>query len=1451
MSEPDSPSGLDIAIVGMAGRFPGGRNVRELWDHLKAGVEAITFLSDEELEASGVGPGERSDPAYVRARGVLADADLFDASLFGFSPREARIMDPQQRVLLECAWEALDAAACDPERFSGVISVYAGMSQSTYVFSNLFANPEFMGGVSPLEVHLGNDKDFLAPLLSYRLNLRGASITVSTACSTSLVAVHLACQALLNGECDLALTGGVAIKIPQTIGYRYEPGGIASADGHCRAFDAAATGSVGGSGAGIVVLKRLADAQTDRDRIHAVIRGSAVNNDGSGKIGFTAPSVDGQATVIREAQAAAGVDPESIGYVEAHGSGTRLGDPVEVRALTQAFRAVTPKSGFCALGSIKSNIGHLDAAAGVAGLIKTVLALEHRLIPKSLHYEQANPEAPFEETPFFVADRAIPWPAAGTPRRAGVNSFGMGGTNAHVVLEEAPAPEPSGASRPWQVLVLSAASAAALESATDRLAAHLGSHPEEDLADVAWTTQIGRRILRHRRALVCRDREDARSALESRDPKRLMTSDARAAGRPVAFLLSGVGDHYPGMARGLYGAEAVFRDEVDRCAGLLRPLLGLDVRDVLFAPGEPAGDGNGGGTDLRRMLGRSDGAPSPLDRTAVLQPAVFTIGYALAQLWKSWGVLPRALLGYSLGEYVAACLAGVFSLEDALRVVAERARLLDALPPGAMLAVPLTEERVAGLLGGRLSLAAVNAPELSVVAGPADAVAELAAGLAAEGIACRRLPTTHAFHSSLVEPAVEPFARLMEGVALHPPQVPYVTNVTGTWITDREATDPAHWVRHLRQTVRFAQGLETLTSGPAPALLEIGPGQGLSTLALQQDTAAGDRVVVPSLRPVYDRQPDLAWLLGAVARLWIAGVDLDWPAFHRGELRNRVELPAYPFERQRYWVDPGVDPGAGPARKATQGLVAGGLVGPSELESPLPPARVEAIAPISRHSRPDLRTAYVAPRTETEAAIAVLWQDLLGVEPVGIHDSFFELGGHSLLAPRLLLQVQRLSGVELPLARLLEAPTVAELARAVELAEQTGKPAPGLEPERLDLHAEVVLDPAIRPAPSRKDLTDLDDPAEVLLTGATGFLGAFLLRELLGQTRARVHCLVRAESAEEGRRRLHENLAGLGIEAPDDRIAPVLGDLSRPRWGLSEEAFRALGERIAAIYHSGAWVNFTYPYRSLQPANVLGTAEALRLATLGRAKPLHFISTLAVFGALGEGIGREDTELAETEGLEGGYPQSKWVAEKLVALGRERGVPVTVHRPGSIAGDSRRGAGNPRDLVWSFLKACIEMQAAPDVPVPFDPVPVDYLARAIVHLSRRPESLGRTFHYFNHHPIPWREVFLIARSLGYPVRLLPPAEWHRELVAAIEAPAGNALTPFWSILQQFPAGPAGEAEEPRIAGPRFDDHNTVQGLAGSGITCPPADRALFEVYFDHFLTSGFLPPPVERLQPAI
>ena len=910
MSEPEIDALEGVAIVGMAGRFPGARDLEEFWRNLRAGLESISFFSDEELAALGVRPELLAHPNYVKARGVLAGESLFDAGFFDFSPRQAELMDPQHRHFLECAWQALETAGYDSERFPGPIGVFGGVTSSTYLLHNLYTNLRLLESVGGYQTALGTDRDYLTTLVSYKLNLRGPSFDVQTACSTSLVATALACQSLLAYQCDMALAGGVSVKVPQVSGYVYEQGGLDSSDGHCRTFSSAADGSVYGSGVGVVVLKRLEDALADGDTIHAVIRGAAINNDGSAKVGFTAPSVEGQAEVIATAHALAGVDPESIGYVECHGSGTSLGDPIEVAALTKAFRAHTGARGFCPIGAVKTNIGHLSAAAGVAGLIKTVLALEHREIPPSLHFDRPNPQIDFASSPFYVNDRLAEWPSTGTPRRAGVSAFGLGGTNVHLILEEAPEAAAGSPSRAWQLLVLSAKTPAALEAATDNLAAHLAAHPDLDLADVAFTLEAGRRAFHHRRMLVCRGPEDARTALAERDPRRLLSSFGEPRSRSVAFLLSGLGDHYPGMARGLYESEPVFRQHLDRCAELLAPRLGCDLREVIFAEDEPVAAG-GSGIDLRRML-RSGigGALQTLERlqqTVFAQPALFAVEYALARLWMEWGVRPDALIGYSLGEYVAACLAGVLSLEDALLLVAERARMIQQLPPGTMLAVPLSEEEARGLLGADLSLAAVNGPHLSVVSGPVEAIAALRSRLEGEGLPCRQLSTTHAFHSRMMDPLAAPLAELAARVRFHPPQIAYLSNVTGDWITDAEATDPRYWVRHLCGTVRFSEGIAALWKNPARVLLEVGPGQSLSTLAIQHPSAgeSGDRVALPSLRSSYERQPDQAFLLGTLGKLWLAGVRVDWSGYRTGERRRRVPLPTYPFERRHYWVEPG------------------------------------------------------------------------------------------------------------------------------------------------------------------------------------------------------------------------------------------------------------------------------------------------------------------------------------------------------------------------------------------------------------------------------------------------------------------------------------------------------------------------------------------------------------------
>ena len=904
MSEPHlDPPVPGIAVVGLAARFPGARTAAELWRNLRDGVESVTFFSDEELAAAGVDPALLGNPAYVKAKGLLQDAELFDAALFGFTPREAEWMDPQHRVFLECAWEALEDAGLDPRRAEGRVGVYAGSGASTYLISNLLPHRELVEKMGVLQLLVLNDRDFLATRASYKLDLKGPSVSVQTACSTSLVAIHLACQGLLTGECDVALAGGVSISSPLANGYLYEPGNVMSPDGRCRAFDAGAAGTVEGNGCGVVVLKRLADALADGDRIYAVVCGSAVNNDGFDKVGFTAPSVSGQAEAISEALLISGVAPDSIGYVETHGSGTPLGDPIEIEALTQAFRSAgTDRTGFCAIGSVKTNLGHCNAAAGVAGFIKAILSLAHRTVPPSLHFERPNPRIDFAASPFYVGMEAAPWETGGAPRRAGVSAFGLGGTNAHAVLEEAPFTEPGDPpSRAYQLLVLSARAPEALDVAAARLADHLEANPDLELADAAWTLQVGRRELEHRRAVVARDRGAAATAL--RDPVHALSVQA-AERRPVVFLFPGLGDHSLNMARELYETEPVFREQVDLCSDRLVPLLGCDLREVLF-PGAWPPPAPSQGPGLKALL-RRDGRPEDpasarLNQTAFAQPACFVIEHALARLLLDWGIEPQAMIGYSIGEYVAACLAGVLSLDDALSLVALRARRIQELPPGAMLAVPLPEEKVLALLGEGLSVCATNGPHFCVVGGATGAVEEMESRLAGLGVSCLRLQTTHAFHSSMMEPAFADVAAMAAGIEARPPRIPYLSNVTGTWITEVDLADPSYWARHMRGTVRFAESLGELLKTPGRVYLEVGPGGTLGTLVKQHPDAPADLVAVPSLGRAGS---DVESLLAAVGRLWAAGVEIDWKRFQGGERRRRVSLPTYPFERRRFWIDP-------------------------------------------------------------------------------------------------------------------------------------------------------------------------------------------------------------------------------------------------------------------------------------------------------------------------------------------------------------------------------------------------------------------------------------------------------------------------------------------------------------------------------------------------------------------
>ena len=884
--------GSRIAVIGLAGRFPGAPDAASFWRNLSAGIESITKFTDEQLLAAGESPALIADPNYVKASPSLADIDLFDAGFFGWSPRDAAVTDPQHRVFLEIAWQTLENAGYDPARYGRPVGVFASSGMPGYMMYHLVTNRKLVEQMGEWLIrHTGNDMSFLATRASYEFDLRGPSVNVQTACSSSLVAVHLAVQSLLVGECDMALAGASAIVLPDDRGYLAREGEILAADGHCRPFDSSATGTLFGGGVGCVLLKRLADAVADGDQVLAVIRGSAINNDGAGKVGFLAPSVSGQARVISEALAAAGVAPEQVSLVEAHGTGTIIGDPIEVMALTQAFRESTDKRGFCALGSVKGNIGHLGEAAGIAALIKTIMALKHRQIPPLINFSAPNPEIELSESPFTINTSLKAWISSG-PRIAGVTALGAGGTNAHVLVEEAPAlPASEPSPRPTELLLLSARSAQALETATTNLADELAGAQSSPFADIAYTQAIGRKTFGYRRAAVGSSANELSAALEDRSPSRMFTHGPGSEVPSVAFMFAGGGAQYSGMGAELYQYEPRFRAIVDQGSAYLGKTSGIDLRSLLY----PA-------------VGLQVGASERLAAPSLALPALFATQYALASLLRSWGIAPDAMIGHSMGEYVAACLAGVLTYEEALGLVAVRGRLFETVKSGGMLSVPLSEMDLTRLLAdGRqhglagLSIAAVNAPQLCVVSGASESVTAFERQLAEREIESVRIHIAVPAHSEMLEPILPEFERYCRTIAFKPPQRRYVSNLTGDWITGQQATDPRYWVDHLRHTVKFSAGLARLAgSYPGGILLEVGPGRTLSSLARAQFGTASRAIV--TLPHPGEIEPAVGFLQAALGRLWTQGVAVDWEAYYAGQGRRRVSLPGYPFERKRHWI---------------------------------------------------------------------------------------------------------------------------------------------------------------------------------------------------------------------------------------------------------------------------------------------------------------------------------------------------------------------------------------------------------------------------------------------------------------------------------------------------------------------------------------------------------------------
>lgn len=999
MREGAAAAGEPIAIIAMAGRFPGAADVEAFWQNLCDGQDSITVFRPDELDP-GVAQADRNDPSYVPARGIIDGVEQFDAAFFGIPPREAELMDPQQRIFLELAWECLERGGHVPDATEVPVGVFAGMYNATYYQRHVSPHTDLIDRIGAFQVMLGNEKDYIATRVAHKLNLTGPAISVHTACSTSLVAICQAVDSLRAGRCDMALAGGASVTCPPRSGYRYQEGSMLSPDGHTRTFDAQAKGTVFSDGAAVVLLKRLSDALADGNPVYALIRGGAVNNDGAAKASFTAPSADGQAAVIAMAHDAAGVDARSISYVEAHGTATPLGDPIEIEGLNKAFRRSTDDTGFCRIGSVKSNVGHLVIAAGAAGVIKTALSLHEQRIPSSLHYQSANPALGLDASPFVVNAQITAWPRGDAPRRAGVSAFGVGGTNAHVVLEEAPPSIASESATGPQLLVVSARTPTALAKASEQLAQHLERHPQANLADVAWTLSRGRKAFAHRVAVAVDSATDAVNALRSSDLHAAAARSRPARHSDVVFLFPGQGAVYAGMGRSLHAVEPAFRAAFDECAELLRESLGLDLRELVF------------GDDAEALL-----------PTAVMQPATFAIEYSLARLWMELGIKPAAMIGHSVGEFVAATLAGVFSLRDALHLVARRGALMQAQPVGGMLSVRMALDALMPRLPSDLSLAAENAPGACVVAGSLEAIAEFQAQLESEGVACRALRTSHAFHSSMMEPVLAPFLAEVAAVTRSAPNIPVVSTATGDWLDADTATSAEYWARHLREPVRFATALGRVLDTPSRVLLEVGPRATLCTLSRQHPGTQKQHIAaVPSLADTPDAE--LRCVRAAVGQLWTRGVPLDPSVFDRRARRQRLCLPTYPFERQRYWIE---------AQPASANVIAHPVI---------------AIASVPESSMPHLvspaASAVPAPTDRLPQLLAQLrevFEDVAGFDlaDADADTNFIELGLDSLMLTQVALQLQKTFPVKITFRQLMgDASSLSALAAMI---------APTLPPE--------------------------------------------------------------------------------------------------------------------------------------------------------------------------------------------------------------------------------------------------------------------------------------------------------------------------------------------------------------------------------------------------------------------
>ncbi|MNO39695.1 Phthiocerol/phenolphthiocerol synthesis polyketide synthase type I PpsE [compost metagenome] len=1355
-----------IAVVGMSIRFPGAGTVEEFWNNLRDGVESVSFFTEEELEKSGIPSSIYRLENYVPAKPVLQDIDLFDADFFQFTPKEASLMDPQQRLFLECAWEALESAGYHGEDYPGPIGVFGGVGESTYFLFHIFSRPDLLEQLGKMQSKLFNDKDFLSTRVSYKLNLQGPSMTVQTACSTALVNVHLACQSLLNGESDMALAGAASVAMPNKSGYLYEEGNIYSDDGHCRAFDKDSGGTIFGDGVGIVLLKRLEDALKDGDTIHAVIKGSAMNNDGSMKIGFTAPSARGQAKVIAEALSMAETPPETIGYIETHGTGTKLGDMIEIEALKQCYDQ--QDGGKIVLGSVKTNVGHLNTAAGIAGLVKTILILKRGQIPPTLHFSAPNPRLGLEASCFDINTSLVNWESGNEPRRASVSSFGVGGTNVHLVLEEAQPLRALEEQECWQVLPLSAKTPGALEQMTENLKSYLARNETAQLSDVAYTLQFGRKAFSNRRLLVCSGRDEAIDLLQHPEDRRvgtLLHQSLVSASEPYASILMfpSIGGEYFGIGSELFETFPVVKREVERCNVLFNSHLGIDVRAVV------ASDGS-----------REEPHEHRLDSLYSL-PVNFTMEYALASLLLSWGIQPAAVIGCGTGEYAAACVSGILSLENAVALVSARVRLI------------LTAEATSSSSGEP-------------------------------------------------EPGITAFKRTVDNLEFQTPHIAFVSSVTGTWISEAEASDPSYWLRHLQSPERFEAGIQQIMlHGSRFLFSEVGPLQVLSSRVQRMFAAQGQTAYTFStLKRFHQEQSEVSMLLYLGGMHWVCGQMINWKEMRLDQgPGRRIPLPTYPFERKRHWVEPNLSAVFGGKK---DGMIQH-LPGMNEAEDST--------------GGPGETTK----EEQTELIITGIFEDILGVERPGPQDNFFALGGNSLVAAQFLSKINHTFQAQFSMELIFMAPTVQGIAaevnrlRSEQMQDQeTSVSHPAPVPSALDdIHLHPQVADGIRTLASLSGL-EIGETADdgIFLTGATGFIGSHVLYELLRETRSDIYCLVRALTPQEAMERISSVMQRYWIWTEDyrGRIIPVLGNLDEERLGISEEQFAGIAGKTSVIYHMAAWVNWIYPYSELRAANVLGTKEIIRLASYSRLKPVHFMSSVAVFDSQELPLTRvcyENEDIRHLRSFQTGYAESKWASEQLLLKARACGLPVSIFRSAYVTGSSLNGISNINDFVFRMVKGCIQIGAAPYTDLYVNVTPVDFVARSIVLLSRQRDVCQPVYHITNPETETWLSLLEWIQSYGYVFDLIPVNDWNNKLEQAIRESKDNALTPFlfYFAPEKEPHTPG---QEIPVQGKIYDMQNTEERLTANSIVCPKVDASLLTRYFDYLVDCGFLVSPfAERL----